>query len=631
MSKVSKKLIALLAVILVAVIAMAMVIGADTNWGKTEVTRLTLLSADGDEISAMLYKPSTATPETPAPCVMFCHGGNDMLEQGGSYALELARRGYVVVTWDYTGCARSDIATGTSETAPDPVSGNATMGAETVWNTIKSFNFVDFSKIVASGHSMGGVYTMGFSIRHQDEVFLQVNLGMNNYGSAENHEHNFNFVNILGVADESTLARSDNNVASIFQSEQLRRIVLGDYDTPVESLPNIEIGKVYTVEGTNGQQYNRACYMPDSCHAYYLVTNDAVQTMIYAITSQVGVGLDEGVTSYADHGKISTIWQIKDIGFFLIYLCVAAIMFIAASLLLELPVFHQLKLKPAASPGFKPKSVPWWICLAVLVILPVALFRVGILASSNFLGINISGLWLLGGTNNTYISWQWTVSIGFLILFLLFHFLYGRKNGGNYRSYGFATSDEGGFHPLYVLKSLGLGAAVVGIGYLLFAILSAYTQQGIHIATFMLNTLKANRTLCVVMYFLFQIPYFLTSSLAMKSLSVDRIGEGKKGSTAKAVGVTALISMGGLFLLWLIFILIVTQGHTLTSADYFMQDRMYIYTIAILPLVLGMAVANALNIYVSRKTNSIWAGFFTALLWGAWIITSCGGMAKYVY
>lgn len=631
MNKTLKKLIALLVVILVALSALTMVIGTDTNWGKTEVTRLTLLSADGDEISAMLYKPKTATPETPAPCVMFCHGGNDMLEQGGTYALELARRGYVVMTWDYSGCARSDIATGPSETAPDPVSGNATMGAETVWNTIKTFDFVDFSKIVASGHSMGGVYTMGFSIRHQEEVFLQVNLGMNNYGSAENQSHNFNFVNILGIADESLLARTDNNVMSAFDAEQIKRVFYGDYTSDASALPAIEIGKVYTAMGTNGKEYTRTAYMPDSCHAYYLVTNDAVQTMIYAITSQVGLGLDEGVNSYADHGKISTVWQVKDIGFALIYLCVAAIMFLAASLLLELPVFQQLKLKPVAAPGFKTKTAPWWVCLAVMVILPVALYRIGILASNNFLGIDISGLWLLGGTNNTYISWQWTVSIAFLVFFLLFHFLYGRKNGGNLRTYGFATSDEDGFHPVYVLKSLALGAAIVGIGYGFFAILSAYTQQGIHIATFMLNTLKTNRTLCVVMYFLFQIPYFLTSSMAMKTLSIDKIGEGKKGSTIKAVAATTAISMGGLFLLWLGFILMVTQGHTLTSLSYFMQDRMYIYTIAILPLVLGMAVANALNIYVSKKTNSIWAGLFTALLFGAWIITSCGGMAKYVY
>ena len=50
-----------------------------------------------------------------------------------------------------------------------------------------------------------------------------------------------------------------------------------------------------------------------------------------------------------------------------------------------------------------------------------------------------------------------------------------------------------------------------------------------------------------------------------------------------------------------------------------------------LPLVIGMTIANALNIYMSKKTHSIWPGLFTALLWGSWMIISCGGMAKYIY
>jgi hypothetical protein len=58
---------------------------------------------------------------------------------------------------------------------------------------------------------------------------------------------------------------------------------------------------------------------------------------------------------------------------------------------------------------------------------------------------------------------------------------------------------------------------------------------------------------------------------------------------------------------------------------------MYVYAIAILPLVIGMAIANALNIYICKKTNSIWTGLFTALLWGTWVIISSGAMTKYFY
>lgn len=622
--------IASIIVALFFVLSLILIIGSDTNWGKVEVTHLNLASAEGDQVSAMLYKPKSASSENPVPLAMITHGGNDMLEQMGTYALELARRGYAVVTWDYTGCHNSDIPTGTSETAQGEVSGLPTMGAETVWNTVKSYNFVDFDKIITMGHSMGGQYTMAFALAHQNEVFLQVNLGMNAYGLPENQNHNFNFVNILGISDESTLARSNNNVASVFQKEQLRRIFYADYETPIEQLPEIEIGKVYTVAGTDGNEYTRTAYMPNSCHAYYLVTNDAVQTVLYAITSNVGLGLDAGVNSYADHNKISTVWQWKDIGFILLFLGTVGLMFVVAVALIDTPQFNSLKLAKRDYPSLK-KGSPWWIvAMVILGLLPVALYRMGILASRTFLGIDISGLWLIGGTNNSYISWQWTVAIAFLVFFLVYHFAYGKKNGATLQGYGFATSDSGKFCFGYILKAMLFGLITVGCGYLAFSFVCGYTKQGMHIATFMLSPINVNRTLCVVMYFLFQIPYFLTSSLAFKSVGIDKTDNDAKG-TAKTIGWAMLLSLAGLFLLWLVFILIVTKGHTLTNVSYFAKDRMYIYTIAILPLVIGMAVANALNIFVSKKTNSIWTGLFTALAWGAWIIISCGGMTKYLY
>lgn len=61
--------------------------------------------------------------------------------------------------------------------------------------------FIDKDHIVTMGHSGGGMHTMGFAIDHQDEIFLQVNLGMNMYGPETVQEHNFNFINILGDSD----------------------------------------------------------------------------------------------------------------------------------------------------------------------------------------------------------------------------------------------------------------------------------------------------------------------------------------------------------------------------------------------------------------------------------------------
>ena len=132
------------------------------------------------------------------------------------------------------------------------------------------------------------------------------------------------------------------------------------------------------------------------------------------------------------------------------------------------------------------------------------------------------------------------------------------------------------------------------------------------------------------MYVLFQIPYFLSSSLALKSVGVGETEDKLKG-TLKSIGIGTVLTVLGLLLLWIFFVICVNVFNTVTTSSYFSADRVYIYTIAILPLFIGMTIANALNMVISKKTNSIWPGFFTALLWGAWMICSCCPMAKYLY
>lgn len=619
-----------IAAVVLIVFSLTLILGTDSGWGKVKVRNMILTTQDGDRISALLYKPKTATAENPAPALLFAHGGNDMLEQAGNYALELARRGYVVIIWDTIGHHNSDLASGKGEEAVGEKSQLTTRGEKTIFNTLQYYNFVDKEKIVLGGHSMGGVYSMGFSIENSDKVFMQVNVGMNNYGADTNQEHNFHFANILGVADESSLARSDNDVSKVFQAEQLRRIFAGDYVSDVANLPEIEINKVYTVIGTDGQEYHRVAYMPDSTHAYYLVTQDAIQTVIYAITSEVGVGIDPGVNSHADRGKISTIWQWKELGYFLMLASVVFVMFLVASSLLQSQQFADLKLSSNTYVGFEKKSKQWSIALVILVALPILLFRPGITSSRIFLGLDISKLWLIGGTNNSFVSWQWMVSLAMLVFFLIFHFVWGKKHGGNIKNYGFSTGEDKSKRWTYIFKALLFGVLTVGSGYLVFALISAYTHQGLHIATFMMSLINPNRSLAFPVYFLFLVPYFVTTSLAFQSIGITNTPDDTKGML-KSIGMGSGVAVGGLFLVWLIYILVLSKAHTLTSWYYFMEDRMYIYGIAILPLVIGMVVANALNIFISKKTKSSWAGLFTALLWGAWMIICVGGMSKYWY
>lgn len=639
MKKNNLKLIAIIiaAVLLVSAI---LVCGTDTAWGDVEVSHIVLASDTGDEVNCLLYKPKSATAENPAPCVMLGHGGNDMMEQMTSYCIELSRRGYVCITRDATGNHNSDPATpGTAEKERAGGAGSPS-GFDVVFKTVKNFNFVDQEHIVVMGHSLGGTNQLAMAMKYQDEIFMSMHLGQNVLGDKENQVHDFNFAFVLGDADESVMFNSQpqNNTFLSFQTEQSRRIFFNDYETPEDQLPQIEMAKTYTVTGSNGKEYHRTAYRPASCHAYYLVTNDAVQTVVYAITSEVGVGRDAGVESYADHGKISTVWQWHDIGYFFIFASVVAIIMLMGSVLLKTKTFETLILDtPEVKLSYNKKSWQWIVTAVIFFIAPLLLFKYGVSGSTKFLGfIDVSNLWLCGGNNRVIVVWQWYMSIVMLACFLFYHFSYGKKNGGNLRTYGFASSNDGKFSLAYVGKAFAFGLLTVGAGYLAFALVSAYTKQGIHIATFMLSTISTKRTFAAFMFFLFQIPYFVISSLAFKSLG---FAEGKT-STVKSVALTVLFSVGSLFIYWVFFLLFLTGKNEMPYYIYdqtsliwrlICPNRAHVYVMLKMPLTLCMAVATTLNLTVSKKTKSIWTGLFTALLFGTWMLVSCGEISKIFY
>ena len=617
--KIKKSLAITIAIILATVIlAMTLIIGSDTSWGKVEITRMTLTTADGDEISAMLYKPKTATAENKAPGVVMYHGGNDMLEHTGQYALELARRGYVVINFDYTGSHYSDIASGTGEKSS---------GGDAVLNTMLLYDFVDQSKISVFGHSMGGMFAGNFAKAHEDKVALYVALGTMPYKFEKSP--NYDYVVIIGDSDESVLNKTNNYLPNYLSMENIKRAFNNDFTTEKwESLPDVVPNKEYVCKGEDGNDYVRATYMPSCIHAYYCIDNESVRSVIYAFTSNIGVGKDAGVNSYEDINKIGLIWGWKDVGYALEYLAILATMFVVATELIKARPFESLVLQPNEQIGFKKKSWQWWIALVLLLVIPALLYYPGVKDGARKLfGLDITKIWLIGGTANCYVTWQWLVALAMLGIFLVYHFTWGKKHGENYKTYGFSTSDTKKFDITYIFKALLYGIVVVGSGYLLMAIISKYTQQGLRITTLQMSTLKNNRVLCWPVYFVYLIPYFLCTSLAFKSLGIKYDGSTK--TIVKNVALTTAISIAGLVAFWAYFVIILGTQHRII--DIFRENLTYAYGIAMMPLCLGITVGNALNTYVSSKTNSTFAGLCTAILWGVWTLCSTGGMTRYTF
>jgi dipeptidyl aminopeptidase/acylaminoacyl peptidase len=101
--------------------------------------------AKGNTMSALLYIPPNATAQTPAPGVLAVHGYINSRETQDGFAIEFARRGYVVLDLDQTGHGYSD----------PPAFANGFGGPDGLAH-LRSLDIVDKNNIGLEGHSMGG-------------------------------------------------------------------------------------------------------------------------------------------------------------------------------------------------------------------------------------------------------------------------------------------------------------------------------------------------------------------------------------------------------------------------------------------------------------------------------------------
>ena len=115
-----------------------------TNGGKTEMRRLSVMTDRGVAISLEVYKPVTATRETPAPAVMLIPGGNASVEYMSDAGLELARRGIVAIGIEPYTIGRSDVE-----------KDNDGLGSIDVTDYVYGLDFIDTNNIGYIGWSMG--------------------------------------------------------------------------------------------------------------------------------------------------------------------------------------------------------------------------------------------------------------------------------------------------------------------------------------------------------------------------------------------------------------------------------------------------------------------------------------------
>lgn len=123
-----------------------------SSGGEVQVRGLVLPARNGQWIAADLFRPRTATADKPAPLVVVVPGFQRSKETQANIALELARRGVVVISLDPFAQGGSSASLSTRAATEEGYG----LFAVIEYAATGVLNYVDRARLAATGHSAGG-------------------------------------------------------------------------------------------------------------------------------------------------------------------------------------------------------------------------------------------------------------------------------------------------------------------------------------------------------------------------------------------------------------------------------------------------------------------------------------------
>ena len=296
--------------------------------GGIRIQDVRFKGAKGNTMSALLYIPPNATPQIPAPGILAVHGYINSRETQDGFAIEFARRGYVVLALDQTGHGYSD----------PPAFANGFGGPDGL-AYLRSLEFVDKNNIGLEGHSMGG-WT----------VLAAATAAPNDYKSMV----------LEGSSTGKPFAADGTpswprNVALVFaQYEEFSTLMWGvDLARDVTQSPKlwaffgtqgpVEPGKVY---GDIAQGTARVLYTPAITHPAEHISHEAIGYSLDWFAKTLQGGTPRPVDDQ--------IWFRKEIGTLIALIGFVALLIGAFDALLEAPMYSRLRL-PEIADGTMPE------------------------------------------------------------------------------------------------------------------------------------------------------------------------------------------------------------------------------------------------------------------------------------
>ena len=568
-----------------------------TRFGMIEMNELSI-ETDAGTLTGYLFRPKNATAENPAPCVIASHGYLNNREMQDANYVELARRGYVVISMNDYGHGDSDVAREELSQTPAVRSGGM---IEFVYYAA-TLDFVDSARIGVTGHSMGGGYA-NTTMAH----FTGLERALLAAGADAETAHAANLVNtgvIIGNYPDNIVTDTPHqgylcnigviegkydeffydSANDLLTSEESKNLVLYHSGQPV--VTDIKEGVFYTNE-KNG--YSIVLYNPPQFHATNHFSTKVVGYMLDAF--------EHSMPAPRTLPSSNQIWVLKEI-FNLIGL-IGFFLFVVpfTDLLLSLPFFKELRAEkePAIETPARWGRYVWnnvgsgLICF--LLIIPLLLLGYALL---------VNPVWPQDTTGGVGL---WSVGCG-LIALASVRRGFGKKIKPNKEELGLAIGKTA------FRKTLLLALIVTACTFGLVFFADFVNQTDFRFWTFDIRVFDGAKAWVAVRYLPFFAVYYIFNSLAVSRSTFNDWSEGKQIAVCALWNVLApalmliITYLPTPFLNGTLWCGIFSGGGIMAL----LRTGMALIPILMIPFVPILAIAAAIGVRCYRMTGKIWLG-----------------------
>lgn len=413
-----------------------------TSFRKTQMTKLVFPAQNGQWIAADLFKPKEATKENKKPVVVLIPGFQRSKETLANISVELSRRGINVICIDPYAQGASSSSFAKQVATQEAYGGIAVIDYITETDTL---NYIDKDKILVIGHSAGGNASLraaahyGKIAKKTGEKSKVHSIFMSGYVLTLKEKVLRNVKSNIGIGyaiyDEGAF-RNETKTSDMRKAPEALRLV--NMILPKdEQIEEVEIGKYY---GSKEDNTLRVVYNEDALHATQPYDRVSVSSIIDYV---------EKVTdSNFKIDSLDQIWIYKDFFNLLALIGGLLLIFPTGYYILKMPYFKELVCPlPEAinKPQTKKTKIIFWglfvfsALVAAISFVPLAQLtqKLFVLASKS------KQTWFFPQRMSNAVM-LWAVCNGTLgiVIFVVSHYLFGKKHGMTLDRYGVKTTPK---------------------------------------------------------------------------------------------------------------------------------------------------------------------------------------------